>query len=75
MAEPFLGMIISVPYNFAPQGWAFCAGQLLPISQNTALFSLLGTTFGGNGHNDICAARPARPGACRHWPGAGAVEL
>jgi microcystin-dependent protein len=49
MAEPFLGMIILVPYNFAPQGWAFCAGQILPISQNTALFSLLGTTFGGNG--------------------------
>jgi microcystin-dependent protein len=42
-------MIILVPYNFAPRGWAFCAGQLLPISQNTALFSLLGTTYGGNG--------------------------
>jgi microcystin-dependent protein len=49
MAEPFLGMIITVPYNFAPQGWAFCAGQLLPISQNTALFALIGTTFGGDG--------------------------
>jgi microcystin-dependent protein len=42
-------MIIIVPYNFAPQGWAFCAGQLLPISQNTALFALIGTQFGGNG--------------------------
>lgn len=49
MSEPFLGMIILVPYNFAPRGWAFCAGQILPIAQNTALFSLLGTTFGGNG--------------------------
>jgi microcystin-dependent protein len=49
MSQPFLGMIIIVPYNFAPLGWAFCAGQILPISQNTALFSLLGTTFGGDG--------------------------
>jgi microcystin-dependent protein len=49
MSEPFLGQIILVPYNFAPRGWAFCNGQILPISQNTALFSLLGTTFGGNG--------------------------
>jgi microcystin-dependent protein len=49
MADPFLGMIITVPYNFAPQGWAFCNGQILPISQNTALFALIGTTFGGDG--------------------------
>jgi microcystin-dependent protein len=49
MASPFLGMIIIVPYNFAPVGWAFCSGQLLPIAQNQALFSLLGTTYGGNG--------------------------
>jgi microcystin-dependent protein len=42
-------MIILVPYNFAPRGWAFCNGQILAISQNTALFSLLGTTYGGNG--------------------------
>jgi microcystin-dependent protein len=49
MSAPFLGMIILVPYNFAPRNWAFCAGQLMPISQNTALFSLLGTTYGGNG--------------------------
>jgi len=49
MSTPFLGMIILVPYNFAPRGWAFCQGQLLPISQNTALFSLLGTQYGGNG--------------------------
>ena len=49
MSTPFLGMIILVPYNFAPRGWAFCQGQLLPISQNTALFALLGTQYGGNG--------------------------
>src|SRR5262245_7909134 len=49
MSEPFIGMIILVPYNFAPRGYAFCNGQILPISQNTALFSLLGTTYGGNG--------------------------
>ena len=47
--EPFLGSLLLVPYNFAPQGWALCNGQLLPISQNTALFSLLGTTYGGDG--------------------------
>jgi microcystin-dependent protein len=49
MSEPFLGEIRLFPYNFAPRGWAFCAGQLMSISQNTALFSLLGTTYGGNG--------------------------
>jgi microcystin-dependent protein len=49
MSQPFLGQLMLVPYNFAPQGWAFCEGQTLPISQNTALFSLLGTTYGGNG--------------------------
>ncbi|HEY0426271.1 MAG TPA: tail fiber protein [Pyrinomonadaceae bacterium] len=49
MSEPFLGQINIFPYNFAPRGWAFCAGQILSIAQNTALFSLLGTTFGGNG--------------------------
>jgi len=49
MAEPFLGQITLVGFTFAPRGWAFCSGQLLPIAQNTALFSLLGTTYGGNG--------------------------
>ena len=49
MADPFIGEIRPVPYNFAPRGWAFCNGQILPINQNTALFSLIGTTFGGNG--------------------------
>jgi microcystin-dependent protein len=49
MSEPFLGEIRMGGWNFAPQGWALCNGQLLSISQNTALFSLLGTTYGGNG--------------------------
>jgi len=49
MADPFLGEIRIFGFNFAPTGWALCNGQLLPISQNTALFSLLGTTYGGNG--------------------------
>src|SRR6476659_7582144 len=49
MSEPFLGEIRMVGFNFAPQGWALCNGQILSIAQNTALFSLLGTTYGGNG--------------------------
>lgn len=49
MTEPFLGELRLFPYNFAPRGWAFCQGQILSIAQNTALFSLLGTTYGGNG--------------------------
>lgn len=49
MSEPYLGEIILFAGNFAPRGWMFCAGQILSIAQNTALFSLLGTTYGGNG--------------------------
>ena len=49
MAEPFIGQIIQTGFNFAPRGYATCDGQLLSIAQNTALFSLLGTTFGGDG--------------------------
>jgi microcystin-dependent protein len=49
MAEPFLSEIRMFSFNFAPKGWALCNGQLLPINQNQALFSLLGTTYGGNG--------------------------
>jgi microcystin-dependent protein len=51
MADPFVAEIRIFPFNFAPRGWAFCDGQLLPISQNTALFSLLGTNYGGNGES------------------------
>jgi microcystin-dependent protein len=49
MADPFVAEIRIFPFNFAPKGWAWCDGQLLPLSQNTALFSLLGTTYGGDG--------------------------
>lgn len=49
MVDPFVAEIRILPYNFVPKGWAACNGQLLPISQNTALFSLLGTTYGGDG--------------------------
>ncbi len=47
--DPFVAEIRIFPFNFAPSGWAFCDGQILPLSQNTALFSLLGTVYGGNG--------------------------
>ena len=49
MATPFLGEVKMISWNYAPKGWAFCNGQFLPINQNQALFSLLGTTYGGNG--------------------------
>ena len=49
MSTPFLGEVKIFTFNFAPKGWAFCNGQLLPINQNQALFALLGTTYGGNG--------------------------
>jgi microcystin-dependent protein len=49
MSEPFLGEIKIISWNFAPKGWAFCNGTLLPINQNQALFSILGTTYGGDG--------------------------
>jgi microcystin-dependent protein len=53
MAEPFLSEIRITSFNFAPKGWALCNGQLLPINQNQALFSLLGTTYGGNGQTNF----------------------
>lgn len=67
MADPFVAEIRIFPFNFAPKGWAWCNGQLLPISQNTALFSLLGTTYGGNGKStfalpDLMGRTPMHPG-------------
>ncbi|MBL7806160.1 MAG: phage tail protein [Saprospiraceae bacterium] len=53
MATPFLGEIKIVGFNFAPKGWALCNGQLLPINQNQALFSLFGTTYGGDGRTNF----------------------
>jgi microcystin-dependent protein len=77
MAEPFLGMLILVPYNFAPRGWAFCQGQILPIAQNTALFSLLGTTFGGNGQTTFALPdlRGRVPVGAGQGPGLSSVLL
>src|ERR1700749_4980497 len=69
MADNFLGEIRVFPYNFAPTGWALCNGQLLPISQNTALFSLLGTTYGGNGQSTF--ALPDMQGNVPMQPGQG----
>lgn len=53
MSEPFIGEIRAFGFNFAPRGWAFCNGQLLPIAQNNALFSLLGTIYGGDGRTTL----------------------
>jgi microcystin-dependent protein len=53
MSEPFLGEIKIISFNFAPVGWSFCNGQLLPINQNQALFAILGTNFGGNGQTNF----------------------
>ena len=53
MSDPFIGEVRIFAGNFPPRGWAFCNGQLMPISQNTALFSLLGTTYGGNGMSNF----------------------
>ena len=69
MADPFVAEIRIIPWNFAPRGWAFCDGQLLPISQNTALFSLLGTTYGGNGASNF--ALPDLQGRAVMQPGQG----
>lgn len=69
MADPFVAEIRIFPFNFAPKGWAFCNGQLLPISQNTALFSLLGTTYGGNGKSTF--ALPNLQGSAPMHPGQG----
>src|SRR6059058_6252259 len=69
MSDPFVAEIRIFPFNFAPKGWAFCNGQLLPISQNTALYSLLGTTYGGNGVSNF--ALPNLPGSAAMHPGQG----
>jgi microcystin-dependent protein len=67
MADPFVAEIRIFPFNFPPKGWAFCNGQLMPLSQNTALFSLLGTTYGGDGKStfalpDMQGSVPVHPG-------------
>jgi microcystin-dependent protein len=67
--DPFVAEIRIFPFNFAPKGWAWCDGQLLPISQNTALFSLLGTTYGGDGKSNF--ALPDLQGRAPMHPGQG----
>ena len=67
MTDQFVAEIRTFPFNFAPTGWAFCDGQLMPISQNTALFSLLGTFYGGDGKStfalpDLQGSAPVHPG-------------
>lgn len=67
MSDPFLAEIRIMANNFAPKGWAFCNGQVMPISQNTALFSLLGTNYGGDGRStfalpDLQGRMPMHPG-------------
>jgi len=67
VADPFVAEIRIFPFNFAPKGWAWCNGQIMPISQNTALFSLLGTTYGGDGKStfalpDLQGSAPMHPG-------------
>jgi microcystin-dependent protein len=69
VADPFVAEIRIFPFNFAPKGWAWCDGQLLPLSQNTALFSLLGTTYGGNGKSNF--ALPDLQGRAPMHPGQG----
>lgn len=71
MADPFVAEIRIFPFNFAPQGWAFCNGQLLPLSQNTALFSLLGTTYGGNGQSNFALPNLQGSAAMFHGQGPG----
>jgi microcystin-dependent protein len=77
VSNPFLGSIILFAGNFAPRGWAFCNGQVLAIAQNQALFSLLGTTYGGNGQTtfalpDLRGRVPIHPG---QGPGLSPVDL
>ena len=82
--EPFIGQISTFGFNFAPRGWAFCNGQILAIQQHTALFSLLGTTFGGDGRSsfglpDLRGRTIVHPGqgiglSAVHWGQSGGAE-
>lgn len=76
-SEPYLASIVMFAGNFAPRGWAFCAGQILPIAQNTALFSLLGTTFGGNGQTTFALPdlRGRAPVGQGQGPGLSNIDL
>src|ERR1700758_3994828 len=69
MSEPFLGEMKIISWNFPPKGWAFCNGQILQISQNQALFAILGTTYGGNGQTTF--ALPNLQGRSPYYVGPG----
>lgn len=78
MADPFIGEVRLLPFTYAPSGWALCQGQLLPIAQNTALFSILGVMYGGNGKNifglpdmqgNVVVGAGAGPGLTSYVPG------
>ncbi len=71
MSDPFVAEIRIFPFNFAPKGWAFCDGQILPLSQNTALFSLLGTTYGGDGKSNFALPNIQGGGAMHAGQGPG----
>jgi microcystin-dependent protein len=80
MADPFVAEIRIFPFNFAPKGWAWCNGQLLPISQNTALFSLLGTFYGGDGKStfalpNLQGSVPVHVGGNQPGPGLSTYDL
>jgi microcystin-dependent protein len=80
MADPFVAEIRIFPFNFPPKGWAFCDGQILPLSQNTALFSLLGTTYGGDGKStfalpDLQGSSPMHIGFNQPGPGLSVHDL
>lgn len=75
MSEPFLGEIRMFAGNFAPRGWALCDGQLLAISQNTALFSLLGTTYGGDGRTTFALPEMRGRIPVHQGRGAGLAEI
>lgn len=74
MSDPFTGEIQIYGFNFAPYNWAMCQGQLMPIQQNTALFSLLGTTFGGNGTSNYQLPNFTGNAACGQGAGAGLTQ-
>lgn len=71
MSDPFIGEIRMFAGNFAPRGWAFCNGQILSIAQNTALFSLLGTTYGGNGQTTFALPDLQNRSPMHHGQGPG----
>lgn len=71
MSEPFIGQIQLFGFNFNPRGWAFCNGATLPIAQNTALFALLGTQYGGNGQTTFQLPNFSGRAGCQHGQGPG----